>query len=206
MANYHPGSTLRQHRLRDLFLPSKLVWLLYGLISVLLLIIMNVTAIVEVFAVEPVTTKDIVPLTDKFSEFQDKLSTPVVMAFWLVVGAVTYTIIWLTENVFFIAKTQVAESQYVARNPTARQKYWESAITSNLFLVFMILLWLSFIALYLRQLLPVFSSLFHSGLYSAPVDKRFLNIVGAILGNVVAIYLILLGRRLITAAWHATRP
>ena len=128
------------------------------------------------------------------------------MIFWLFIGAATYTIIWLAENVLFIARTQVAESQYVARSPTARQQYWQSAVASNVFLVFIVLLWVSFIAFYLRVLLPTFATLFHKGLYSAPVYQRFVDILAAILGNIVAIYIILLLRRLITQSWRANRP
>lgn|GEM_PF-4912552 len=206
MTDYHSGSTLRQHRQKDFFVPTKLVWLLYAIISLVVLILLNAAAIVQVFLVQPVTAQELVPLTDKLSQFQDKLNTPIVMIFWLFIGAATYTIIWLAENVLFIARTQVAESQYVARSPTARQQYWQSAVASNVFLVFIVLLWVSFIAFYLRVLLPTFATLFHKGLYSAPVYQRFVDILAAILGNIVAIYIILLLRRLITQSWRANRP
>jgi len=68
-----------------------------------------------------------------------------------------------------------------------------------------VLLWVSLIAFYLRFLLPAFSQLFTSALYSSPVHQRFLNIVVAVVGNTLAIYLLLLMRRVITLSWNTSR-
>ncbi|MBI4033726.1 hypothetical protein HY379_01880 [Candidatus Saccharibacteria bacterium] len=205
MAEYHSGSSLRQHTIRDLLLPSNLIWLLYLLISLVVLTFLNVPAFGRLLVGEAVNVQDIAPLTDRFREFQDGLGTPIVMVFWLFIGVVTYSLIWLSENVFSIAKNEVQASQYVYTNQALRRRYWESTIASNVFLVFMVIAWVSFIALYLRLLLPVFGDLFQSALFSAPIYERFLDIVVAIIGNALAIYLILLMRRVITLSWRTNR-
>ena len=179
---------------------------MYLLISLVVLILLNINVLWQNLLGTPLTSADIKPLTDSFSEFQDKLGTPIVMLFWLFIGAITYTIIWLAENVIFIAKTEVEESHYLARSPAVKQSYWQNTLTSNLFLFFVVLLWVSFIALYLRVLLPAFSQLFNSALYSAPVYERLINIIVAIISNTLAIYFILILRRFITYSWRANRP
>ncbi|MBI2007707.1 hypothetical protein HYU82_01510 [Candidatus Saccharibacteria bacterium] len=206
MSEYHSGSSLKQHTIRDLLLPSNLVWLLYLLISLILLVFLNIPVFGQLLVGESINAEDIAPLTDRFLDFQDRLGTPIVMVFWLFIGVITYTFIWLSENVFFIAKGEVEASQYVRTNPSLQRRYWETTIASNVFLVFIVLLWISFIALYLRLLLPAFSTLFHSALFSAPIYERFLDIVVAIIGNALAIYLILLMRRVITLSWRTNRP
>ena len=206
MADYHSGSNLRQHLVKNLLLPTKLTVLLYFLISLLLLAFLNLPTFGQLFTVEPITAVGPDPLTEEFSAFQDKLSTPLVMLFWLFIGAAVYTAIWLSENVFFIAKSEVDASHFITTNPSAKRAYLGSALTSNLFLVLIVLVWASFIALYLRLLLPVFSDLFHDSLFSAPVYERFLNLTAAMLGNTLCIYFILLMRRVITYSWRANRP
>ena len=186
-------------------MPSLLELLLYLLISLIILTLLNINVLGQFFFGTSITDAETSPLTDNFSDFQDKLGTPIVMLFWLFIGAITYTVIWLAENVIFIAKTEVEESHYLRRNPI-KNPYWENTITSNLFLFLVVLVWVSFIALYLRVLLPAFSQLFNSALYSAPVYERFLNIIVAIVGNTLAIYLILLIRRVITYSWQSNRP
>lgn len=206
MAEYHSGSSLRQHRLKNLFVPPLLVWLLYALISLIVLAFLNLNVLWQNLLGQQITAAEVATLSDRFLEFQDRLGTPIVMVFWLFIGALTYLIIWLAENVLFIAKTEVQESQYVYQNPILQHYYWQAAIKSNLFLFFMVLAWVSFIALYLRVLLPAFSHLFQSGLYSAPIYQRFLNIIVALIGNILVIYLLMLMRRLITYSWNANRP
>ena len=206
MSEYHSGSSLRQHRLKNLFIPPVLVWLLYLLISLVMLTLLNINILWQNLLGASLSPAEISPVTDDFLAFQDKLGTPIVMVFWLFIGAVTYTIIWLAENVLFIAKAEVEESHYLYRSPIMQRRHWESALASNLFLIFTVLLWVSFIALYLRVLLPAFSQLFNSALYGAPVYERFLNIIVAIAGNTLAIYFFLLLRRVITYSWHTNRP
>ena len=206
VSEYHSGSSLRQHRLRSFFVPPLLVWLLYLLISLVILTLLNINVLWQNLLGASITTADITPVTDDFSAFQDKLGTPIVMVFWLFIGALTYTIIWLAENVIFIAKTEVEESHYLYRSPIIQHRYLQTTITSNLFLFFVVLLWVSFIALYLRVLLPAFSQLFNTALFSAPIYERFIDIIAAIIGNTLAIYFILLLRRIITYSWNANRP
>jgi len=205
VSEYHSASSLRQHKVRSFFIPPLVVWLLYALISLIVLLFLNLNVLWENFLGHPLTVSEVTTLSDKFASFQDRLGTPIVMLFWLFIGAITYTIIWLAENVLFIAKTEVEESKYVARAPDMKQRYWESTIESNLFLFLIVLLWVSLIAFYLRFLLPAFSQLFTSALYSSPVHQRFLNIVVAVVGNTLAIYLLLLMRRVITLSWNTSR-
>lgn len=206
MNEYHSGSNLRQHRVKNLFVPPLLVWLLYALISLIVLAFLNLNVFWQNLLGRPFTFSEVSTLSDRFLEFQDRLGTPIVMLFWLFIGAATYTIIWLIENVLFIAKIEVEESKYVYRSPIMRHQYWEATIKSNLFLFFIVLLWVTLIALYLRVLLPAFSHLFQSGLYSAPIYQRLLNIVVAMIGNILAIYLLMLMRRIITHSWNTNRP
>jgi len=206
VSEYHSGSNLRQHPTREIFLPSNLVLLLYALISLVMLALLNINSLWQLLLGEPITAEDVVPLTSGLSTFQDKLSTPIVMVFWLFIGAATYTAIWLAENVFFIAKTEVEESQYISRSPAVHQRYWRSAIIMNLFLLLLALLWISFIALYLRLLLPAYSNLFHDSLFSAPVFERLVNFIGALSGNALSIYLIMIMNRVISYVWRVNRP
>ena len=206
MADYHSGSNLRQHSVKNLLLPSKLTALLYFLISLILLTLLNLPAFGQLFTLGPITAGDLGPLTEEFSAFQDKLSTPLVMLFWLIIGAAVYTTIWLSENVFFIAKSEVDASRFVTTNSSIKRAYLQSALASNLFLILMVLVWASFIALYLRLLLPVFSDLFHDSLFSAPVYERLAALFAAVLGNTLCVYFILLMRRVITYSWRANRP
>lgn len=206
MSGYRSGSSLKQHTIRDLLLPSNLVLLLYLLLNLIVLTFLNISVFSQLLVGESINAEDITPLTDRFSDFQDRLGTPIVMLLWLFIGIATYTLIWLSENVFFIAKSEVEASRYVYRNQAAQKKYWESTIASNVFLVFTVLLWISFIALYLRLLLPAYADLFHSALFSTPLYERFLNIGAALLGNMLSIYFILLLRRVITHSWRANRP
>jgi hypothetical protein len=127
------------------------------------------------------------------------------MVFWLAFGAVTYTLIWLTQNVFFIAKTEVAESRYISPNANPH-RYWESALASNLFLVFVVLVWIFFIGLYLQVGLPYLSDLFHDSLFSEDTYYKITRILTSILVNAAAIYFILLMRRVIASLWQANRP
>ena len=203
---YLSGSSLREHRLKKFFLVPFLVWILYALISLTMLSLINIVAVWRFLLGEPIAVSDIVLLTDRFSAFQDRLGTPVVMAFWLFIGAITYTIIWLLENVVFIAKTEVEESQYVYGSSGLQKRFLESTITSNLFLIFVALVWVSFIAVYLRLLLPLSSQLFHNGLSGGPLYQRFLEVTAAIIGNMLAIYVFLLLRRILTYLWRANRP
>lgn len=206
MSGYRSGSSIAQHRIRQILLPSTLVLLLYLLISVIALVFLNINALWRLLLGQPISSGDIAPLTEEFSTFQDRLSIHIVMLFWLFIGAITYTAIWLLENVVFIAKTEVENSRYVTRNPAAKSRYWQSALASNLFLLLMALLWASFIALYLRLLLPALSDFFSRALFSDPVQERFLYIAAAVLGNAAAIYVFLLMSRFITMSWRASRP
>lgn len=206
MSEYHSGSNLKQHTTRDLLLPSNLVLLLYLLLSLVILTFLNIAVFGQLLVGESINAENIAPLTDRFSDFQDRLGTPIVMVFWLFIGVVTYTLIWLSENVVFIAKSEVKASQYIYRSPAIQKKYWESTIASNAFLVFAVLLWISFVALYLRLLLPAYADLFHSALFSAPLYERFLDIGAALLGNTLSIYFILLLRRVIAQSWRVNRP
>jgi hypothetical protein len=205
MAEYRSGSTIRQHRWRELFLPPLIVWLLYGFISLCMLGFLNIPAFWSIWFDQTINISELTTLTDKFSGFQDRLGTPIVMVFWLFIGALTYFVIWFVENVFLIAKTEVEQSQYVYQNPALKKKYWESTLASNVFLAFAIMVFVSFIALYLRLLLPTYAHLFNSGLFSDPIYRRFIDIGAAIIGNVLSIYFLLLLRRIITYSWRATR-
>jgi hypothetical protein len=206
MKEYHSGSSLRQHRVKNLFVPPLLVWLLYALISLIILAFLNLNVFWQSVLGHPLTVSEVTTLSDRFLEFQDRLGTPIVMLFWLFIGAVTYTIIWLVENVLFIAKTEVEESKYIYRSPILQHQYWEITIKSNLFLFFIVLLWVSFIALYLRLLLPTFSHFFQSGFYDESIYQRFLGVIVAMIGNTLVIYLLMLLRRIITYSWSANRP
>jgi hypothetical protein len=166
---------------------------------------MNIQSLWQLFFNTALRAEDVTTLTDQFSAFQNRLSTPIVMVFWLAFGAVTYTLIWLTQNVFFIAKTEVAESKYISPNPNPR-KYWESALTSNLFLVLVVLIWIFFIGLYLRVALPYLSNLFNESFFSGSIYHQAALISIAILLNAAAIYLILLMLRVINSLWQTNRP
>jgi hypothetical protein len=206
MKEYHSGSTLRQHTLKDLFIPSGLSVLLYLLISLLMLAALNLAAFGVVLTGRAFNSNDITPLTAQLSDFQDRLGTPIVMVFWLFIGAAVYSAIWLVESVFFVAKTEFDETRYFAPGSTLRKRYLKTALASNLFLVLMIILWVVYIAFYLRWLLPVYSSLFHNGLLAMPVSEQLTDIAAAVVGNAFAIYLLLLMRRMLTALWRANRP
>ena len=171
-----------------------------------MLSLMNVAAFGVVLTGKEFVSADITPLTERLSEFQDRLGTPIVMVFWLFIGAATYSAIWLVESVFFIAKSEFEESHYLAPGSALRSRYLKTALASNLFLGLMALLWVSYIAFYLRWLLPVYSNLFHSGLLSAGLSNQLINITAAIAGNALAIYVLLLLRRVITALWRTNRP
>ena len=172
MKQYHSGSTLRQHPLKELFLPSSLSLLLYLLISLLLLAVMNLSAFGVVLTGKAFGSEDITPLTAQFSDFQDRMGTPIVMVFWLFIGAAVYSAIWLVESVFFVAKTEFDETHYLAPGSALRKRYLKTALASNLFLALMVILWVVYIAFYLRWLLPVYSNLFHSGLLAMPLRGR----------------------------------
>jgi hypothetical protein len=206
MSQYHSGSTLQQHPVRNLFLPSNLSLLLYLLISLVMLAFMNLAAFGVVLTGKEFVSADITPLTERLSDFQDRLGTPIVMVFWLFIGAAVYTAIWLVESIFFVAKTEFDETHYLAPGSALRKRYLKTALASNLFLALMVILWVIYIAFYLRWLLPVYSNMFHDGLLADMVSKQLIGIVAAVAGNALAIYLLLLMRRLITALWRASRP
>lgn len=206
MSDYHSGSTLQQHPVRDLFLPSNLSILLYLLVSLVILSLLNVAAFGVVLTGKEFVSADITPLTDKFSDFQDRMGTPIVMVFWLFIGAAVYSAIWLVESLFFVAKTEYDESHYLAPGSALRKRYLKTALASNLFLALMVLLWVVYIAFYVRWLLPVYSNLFHSGLLGASVSEQLVNILAAVAGNALAIYLLMLMRRIIAALWRTSRP
>jgi hypothetical protein len=167
---------------------------------------LNLAAFGVVLTGRAFNSTDISPLTAQLSDFQDRLGTPIVMVFWLFIGAAVYSAIWLVESVFFVAKTEFDETRYLAPGSTLRKRYLKTALASNLFLVLMIILWVVYIAFYLRWLLPVYSNLFHSGLLAMSVSEQLTDIAAAVAGNAFAIYLLLLMRRILTALWRANRP
>lgn len=199
------ANTRTQHPLKHLFFPSTLTWLVYGLVSLASLVLLNIQALWQIFSGQeaaPFTSQDIAPLTDKFIDFQDKLATPAVMLLWMGIGVVTYVLIWFFENAAFMAKSELQQSTYVQKP----KGYWLSALTSNLFLIFIVLIWISFIAVYLRVLLPVFTEMFNSGLYDEAIANRLIDTIGAVLANAFSIYLIVLFQRLLSYSWRLNRP
>ncbi len=210
MAEYiSSGGNLEQNRLKNFFLPSPLVWVYYTFISLIILALLNFSALWQVFlghSVGSISVHDITSLADRFSSFQSKLSTPVVMLVWVLIGGVTYTIIWLLESAFFITKKEVDESHYLQGGLSPQNKYWKSALASNAFLVLIAIVGIGFIALYLMLLLPVFAQSFHRGLYVTSISERILDIAIGILGNAIAIHVFLLTRRALTRTWQLNRP
>jgi hypothetical protein len=171
-----------------------------------MLAVMNLSAFGVVLTGKAFGSEDITPLTAQFSDFQDRMGTPIVMVFWLFIGAAVYSAIWLIESLFFVAKSEFDETHYLAPGSALRKRYLKTALASNLFLALMVILWVVYIAFYLRWLLPVYSDLFHSGLLAMALSRQLVDISAAVVGNALAIYLLLLMRRLITALWRSNRP
>jgi hypothetical protein len=204
MPNYQTGSGIEERRTRS-WLPPPAAWMLYIVFSIILLALLNFNALSHQVWQQQFSPNDFAPVTDRFIHFQDKLAVPAVMLFWVGIGILTYAFIWLAQNIFFIAKSESAQSKYLTGGYVPQKSYWRNAIKSNSFLVILIILWVLSVAIYLRYLMPGFSQLFHEGLYGGTTAHRLINVSAATLGNSLVIYVFWLLSHLLANAWRANR-
>jgi hypothetical protein len=192
-------------KLKNFFLPSKLTPLIWLIVSVIVLSLLNFQILWDILlgsSVGSVSPQDFSPVTDKFLEFQDRLSRPVLMALWGFIGALTYGFVWLSKSVFQLVRREVDESHYLREGGLPLRTYWSNALVGNLILGLAIVGWLIYLWLYFRFLLPSSSTLFSEGVYY----HDYLQLVVAVLLNTLGIYGIILLDKTTVYFWRTSRP
>lgn len=210
--DYHPGKNSLKTQLKEFFLPSPFVWLLYFLISGLVVVIVNFQTLWHIAAnyilgpASEVGAADYSLIFNPFFKFTDKLDTPLLMLFWAMIGGAVYVIIFFFEQFFSIANAEVQESEYLVGGISSQKNYWQRTVKMDLFLILLIIGWIGYIMVYVQLLLPWVSRMLIHGIDSWSFQKSPLAIVGSLLLNTLAVYLFLLVRQLLVRVWRLVRP
>jgi hypothetical protein len=196
-------------KLKEALAASVLTISLYLLINLVLLGLLNIKGLWNVFiytSTGSVTSQDISPLTDAFNSFQSRLNTPFVFLFWILIGCVSYSVVWGLQSAIAVSRKQAREAQYLRNGGPMPKSYWHSTMTTNLLLLTSALSTVTYMILYFRLLLPSFARLFHNGLYNPSHYLGVADVFGAVVASTIAIYVFVLLCRVVRYHWHTIRP
>lgn len=204
-----PVHKTKQDQLAEFVFPHALVWLVYFLVSSLLLVILNIQPLLQYFSRtvlgnEVIRTGDYSLLTEPIVEFINKFDTPVLMIFWAAFGCVVFGLTVFLRLTFSTVRQEVEESHYLTGGLKPNRKYWRSVIRLNLFFVLFGVIWLVYLGIYFNGILPWVSHLFFEGLEGS--WQQSYRILIALAANTLAFYVFMKITQLVIYIWRQIKP
>lgn len=187
-------------------------WLLYFLVSVMILILVNFRVLWRLsinHVLGPSGGVDSIihdSVLNPIFNFADKLNRPLLMLFWGLIGLVVYFFIHGFERLLSAINLQFRKSGYLQGGVKRIHNYWSGTIRDDFIFVTILIFWLLFFMFYVNAALPWFSKLLLTGVYT-PIShlKLLAEVLLGLIGNTICIYLVVLITKLLHNSWSEVR-
>ena len=140
-------------------------------------------------------------ITAPVFNYLDKLGTPVLMVFWVILGTASYSLAIFVQTAISSVYKETKEAAYV-RPPTYQKRYWQDIWENNLLLVGLIASWTVSIFIFFQLLLPRFSKLLNQSLDAGTLERRAGYLASAIILTAICLFLIVKLSQLLKQGWH----
>lgn len=191
---------------RQFFIPSRAQFLMYTLVSVLLLVLLNGHAIWTKFKgnlQQDLTLSDVIVSNAPFlQKVIDRLSHSRVpeIVFWLLVGCGIYIIIWFMRNISSNIVNDVVADSYLHPKDYDRQMFWQSIIARKILLFFSLGVLIAYFVVAVK-FLPVVARFFYSAIDDFRLSPSVVQIMISILITTLLIYFFILLTHLSANLW-----
>jgi hypothetical protein len=193
---------------RKFLLPGGWQILLYGLVSALLLIILNIKEAWKYLnntVLKPDGGLDNVLANQApgLHKFLNALSQSVLLqfVFWLFVGCAVYIFIWFIKNIAINVLNDIVADKYIHPKGYDRARYWESIFSRKIFFGLSILLLVIYSFASIR-LVSLLANLCYDRVVSFHAPKSLPAIILAMLATTVVIYFLILLVHTVVNSWR----
>ncbi|HET9721758.1 MAG TPA: hypothetical protein VFP32_01885, partial [Candidatus Saccharimonadales bacterium] len=161
-----------EHSLRRVLAPSTAEVVLYGLLSIVLMIIFNSSKLVDIIGSGQNSSPEELKagfqtlgqgLNDSFSTAIGGRLGQIIL--WSFIGAICYIAIWLSKNILNSFENDIIVDHYLHPTSYSRFGFWSSSIAARAFLLAAVLITLAFIGFSIKVALPGFALLMGSAAF-----------------------------------------
>lgn len=192
------------------FIPSLLTVLLYGVITVVLIMVLNFGDLRD-FITGDGLERQSAALSSVFqgrlTEVNKVFDAPgfgraALFLFWLSVGSVLYMIAWSIKNLVSKLHGDMQVANYIKPRAFKEVGYWNSIIAGNIFFVAAVLVFFVVLVALLLLVIPFVSESFLAGLYALPSVDTFVKWLVGFGVMALSLHVFFLVWRALRGAWR----
>jgi hypothetical protein len=197
------------HRANKFFKMSLPEGALYLLLSLILLIIYNISSVLHGLGSDYIGDPE--KIQSGFSTlstgFSNSFSTALggrlgQILLWSFVGALTYLALWLSRNVINSFKNDIISDHYLHPSSYNRAEYWGSSLSVKLFFAAQLMISAAYAFVVLRAVLPSMAALAGSAAYHFHWATSPLYILFSIVSVALVLYIGVVLFRLVAHLWR----
>lgn len=186
------------------FVPSITEIILYALTSLVLLTVVNVSAIWDYLSGNPSGRQYAEELFGQGSgdgilgtSLQGRISQIVV---WGLMGILIYTVVWFVKNILTNLRNDVIADEYIHPRSYSRKNYWKSIAIRKVFFVGILAVLAGYIYLCVK-LFPIFSSYYLNAITNFSASS-LINALAVIAGMAILLHILVALSRLAINSWQ----
>jgi hypothetical protein len=208
MAQIESQSDVESHQVRNFFKPSAAEFMLYILISIILLLALNFSNILNHLSDDYVGSPENLKanFSDLFERFSNLFSNALggrlgQILLWSFIGALLYIGLWLMKNILNSFENDLIAGHYLHPSNFSRAGYWGSTFSIKIFLAAIVIITLAYVGVMVVALWPAMAALAGSAAYNFNSVTSPLYVCFAIIGLAISMYVAVVLFRLVSHLW-----